>query len=360
MKKTDSHSLIQRILRRTLGLDPAAVNLSDFEQAVAARMAQHGIRSRVRYMEILRCSRKERQSLVETVRLPQTSFFQDPETLSSLKRWVACHWLPRPSKKPLRLLNVPATTGEEAYSLAITLLESGLQAHQFHIDAVDVNDRALRIAASASYPASAMVTAPESLQDRYFLREQNGFRISGAVRSQVSFLKTDLEGSKSMSGPYDIIFGRRLMRFFAASAQGRILRGLEKALKPGGLLIVGGKPEPKKSKGAPAGWSTAQAPISPVQEVQERVKLKEAGELIESRRFDEAAWICVNVLAIHRACAQAVCLLGKIAQAEGRLTEAREFFRRALYLQPRLRPAIQALGQCPPWLPHPSTRRRSS
>lgn len=355
---------LAKLLRRTMGLNPQAVSPGSLEEAVAARMSDHGIRSRAKYLAILRCSRQERQSLVEGIRLPSGDFFAHIEPLRALQKWVTNHWLARPSKKPLRVLSVPCATGEEPYSLAISLLESGLQASQFHIDAVDINDRALRHAAAAFYPDGALRHTPEPIRDRYFQRETSGRRICAPVRSQVAFLKGDLLGKLRLSDSYDIIFGRSLMMYFVAPAQLRILKQLERLLRPGGLLIVGPTQIRNSKKAETSTWSTpnsggligSQSVLSPAGlqlstvslSDEGRARLREAASLVDAHRCNEAADLCIRVLHEHRAVAQAIYLLGRIAQVEGRHFEAREFFRRALYLQPRHRQAQEHLKQVIP------------
>ncbi|MBI1840170.1 MAG: hypothetical protein HYR88_04885 [Verrucomicrobia bacterium] len=350
---------IGRILRRAMGLNPQAVRREDLRAAAATRMSAQAIRSPSAYLSLLRASRRERQLLVESVSLPHTGFFPQSAPFEALQRWVTNHWLARPSKKPLRLLGVPCATGEEPYSLAITLLELGIQPHQFHVDAADINDRALRHAAAAVYPDASLAATTEAVRERYFQREAQGHRLCPSVRSQVSFLKLDLLGSTPLGESYDIIYGRSLMIYFEPSAQERIIQRLERSLKPAGLLIVGPRErQRKRAKLIVPGWSEEiyQANLRkdngretlPVPRPSEAAspgssRLKQATTLLEDRQLNEAAALCVQVLHEHRACAQAVWLLGRIAQLEGRYAEAREFFRRALYLQPRLKQAREGL-----------------
>jgi chemotaxis protein methyltransferase WspC len=371
MKKLDAE--LVRLLQRTLGLNAQAASTADVNEAVQCRMQDHGVRSRARYLSILRCSRGERRRLVESIALPHVGFFQEQRPFEALQRWILQHWLPRPSKKPLRLLSVPCATGEEPYSLAITLLELGLHPHQFHVDAVDINDRALRMAAGAIYSNGATETASETIRERYFQREQNGFRLCPSVRAQVSFLKTDILGDVPLNEDYDIIFGRSLMVYFTEPAQDRILKQLQRLLKPGGLLVVGPREPGLQKRGTVPNWASVMSSVStplakangavgskvvrPLSPAVEKVRLRQAKALLERQCFNEATAICVNVLADHRASAQAICLLGRIAQAEGRNVEAREYYRRAIYLQPRLRQAQQLLTHCPPWL-KPRRRRK--
>ena len=339
-----------------MGLNPHAVKPKNLEEAIQHRMGEHGIRNRSRYLAILRCSRQERLNLVESVALPAVGFFQHPDPLAALQRWVTNHWLARPSKKPLRVLSVPCATGEEPYSLAITLLESGLSPTQFHIDAADINDRALRHAAAAMYADASLTNANQVIRDRYFQREQSGHRLCPGVRAQVSFIKTDLVGRMTLSETYDIIFGRSLLMYFVPEAQQRILKRLEKLLRPGGLLIVGPTHGKLGHQSSLPVWANSGGTAGPggVKSLgnssrdgkingEDRATLREAAALVEAHRLQEAAELCVRVLDDHRASAQAIYLLGRIAEVEGRHVEAKEFFRRALYLQPRHRLAQEHL-----------------
>ena len=354
---------LAKLLQRTMGLNPQSVSPGSLDEAVTVRMSEHGIRSRAKYLAILRCSRQERQSLVEGVRLPSGDFFSHVEPLRALQKWVTNHWLARPSKKPLRVLSVPCATGEEPYSLAISLLESGLHGNQFHIDAVDINDRALRHAAAAIYSDGALQNTPDVIRDRYFQRELVGRRMCAAVRSQVTFLKGDLLGSLRLADSYDIIFGRSLMMYFVPLAQQKILKRLERLLRPGGLLIVGPTQTRNGKTCERPNWANSspesrngQAPMcvpgiqiaNACLSEEGRSWLRQAADLVDAHRCNEAADLCVRVLNEHRAAAQAVYLLGRIAQVEGRHFEAREFFRRALYLQPRHRQAQEHLKQVLP------------
>ncbi|HAM73682.1 MAG TPA: hypothetical protein DCM86_18770 [Verrucomicrobiales bacterium] len=354
---------LERLLQRTLGLNPSAVKATSLDEAVRRRMAAHGVRSRSKYLALLRCSRQERLTLVEGIELPAVGFFQHPDPMTSLQRWVTNHWLTRPSRKPLRVLSVPCATGEEPYSLAITLLEAGLAPSQFHIDAADINDHALRHAAAAVYSAESVQAAGAEIRERYFQRETEGHRLAPQVRTQVSFLKADLFGRMDLGQGYDIVFGRSLMMYFVPQAQQRILRRLERLLAPGGLLIVGPTQLPgrRTSRVAVPAWADLleQAHPSPSLPAQpaprregaalfspaDKSRLREAAALLAANRFVEAANLCVAVLEEQRASAQAVYLLGRIAQEQGRVSEARHYFRRALYLQPRHRQAQEQLDQ---------------
>lgn len=348
---------LSRLLRRTLGLNPQAVQGGNFEEVLQERMTEHGVHTKAKYLSILKCSRQERLALVESVLLPIPGFFQHADLIVAMQRWVTNHWFARPSKKPLRVLSVPCATGEEPYSLAITLLENGLQPTQFHVDAADINDFALRRAAAALYPESSLKQTSEPVRERYFVREPSGYRLCPSVRSQVSFLKADFLGTIRLSETYDIIFGQSLMRFFVPKAQQRILKRLEHLLKPGGLLIVGpahGKTPRRTESLNGHGWPSGEnkSPGLSVARLGEglgegvpetRATLREAAALLDAHRCHEAAELCIRVLEDHRASAQAVFLLGRIAELEGRQFEAREFFRRALYLQPRHRQAQEHL-----------------
>ncbi len=101
-------------------------------------------RIRHAYWERVRGSRAELQALIEAVVVPETWFFRDREAFAALARLAREEWLPSaPQTGCCRLLSLPCSTGEEPYSMAMALLDAGVPADRFRIDAVDISAAAL-------------------------------------------------------------------------------------------------------------------------------------------------------------------------------------------------------------------------
>src|SRR5262249_46449070 len=96
----------------------------------------------------LKASRKAFDLFLEQVLVPETWFFRYPDAYQYLKRWARQQIATR---KHLRILSVPCSTGEEPYSIAIALFDAGLTPQQFTIDAADISSNALKKAQAGIY-----------------------------------------------------------------------------------------------------------------------------------------------------------------------------------------------------------------
>ena len=132
------------LLRKTVGLDVASVGVSLIERAVKQRVIANDLRNISQYADLLQSCEPELQSLVEEVVIPETFFFRYPESFAALRQIVGEQFLF--GTKKLRALSVPCSTGEEPYSIAMTLLDAGLSLERFQIDAIDISAHLLDIA----------------------------------------------------------------------------------------------------------------------------------------------------------------------------------------------------------------------
>ena len=141
-----------------------------------------------------------------------------------------------------RCLSAGCGTGEEAYSLAIALAEakSRSPAFEYEVIGVDLSARALASARRASYPASRGTTIPPELRERYFTVSQ-GQILAVALKPNVRFGRANLCEHDSLLclGVFDLIFARGFLPSLTAEGRRVALAGLARALKPGGILLLG-------------------------------------------------------------------------------------------------------------------------
>ncbi|MFO0851069.1 MAG: CheR family methyltransferase [Gemmataceae bacterium] len=143
---------VAAVLERRLGLNPGAVGGRALEVAVGRRLAAAGIADVATYADRVQADRREFDALVEAVVVPETWFLRYPESFRHLAGWAAERRRALPVGRPLRVLCVPCSTGEEAYSVALTLLDAGLPAGSFRVDGVDVSGRAVAAAEAGCIP----------------------------------------------------------------------------------------------------------------------------------------------------------------------------------------------------------------
>jgi chemotaxis protein methyltransferase WspC len=123
------------LLHRTIGLDAASLGHSAIERAVDQRVAAwcadgHAEATLADYWEAAQCSPSMLQALIETVVVPETWFYRDTDAFKALARLAHARLAERGNALPLRVLSLPCSTGEEPYTIAMTLLDSGIDAAQ--------------------------------------------------------------------------------------------------------------------------------------------------------------------------------------------------------------------------------------
>lgn len=183
--------------------------------------------------------------LLDSISTNFTSFFREPQHFEYLKR----HFLPEiTQRKKDRLLSfwsAGCSSGEEVYSIAITLLEAPeiSPGWRLKILGTDISTRVLKMAQTGIYGMDRVQSIPQGLLRKYFLRGDkrgDGFvRIKEDVRQFISFARLNFMESFSFPEPFDCIFCRNVMIYFDKKTQGDLVNRLYKQLGPGGLLLIG-------------------------------------------------------------------------------------------------------------------------
>ncbi len=171
-------------------------------------------------------------ALVEHSVVGETYFYRHPEQIAALQR----HLFLGPG--PLRIWCAGCATGEEAYSMALALLESGRAGAGDRILATDVSERALERARRGTYRPWALRRLPVELRARYFAGEGEA-GVAPAVREMVRFERHNLVADPAPAGPFDLVLCRNVLIYFAPAVAAEVLRRLLPAVRPGGFLALG-------------------------------------------------------------------------------------------------------------------------
>jgi chemotaxis protein methyltransferase WspC len=365
---------IEHRLRQVMGLDAASIGHASLQRTIRLRMKAAGAASLEDYERLLNSSATEWNHLVEDVVITETWFFRDRQAFSALASLCAAEWLPKHPAATCRILSLPCSSGEEPYSIVMALLDAGLPAARFAVHGVDLSARALERARAGLYGRNSFRGEDLAFRDRHFKPEGAEFLIRQGVRDGVTFQHANLLGDdfSTAGAAYDFIFCRNLLIYFDRETQRRAFSRLKRMLAPGGTLFVGPAEAPlalengfatlglpmafacrrtaaDAGKKHPAGPSrvarsphpqTAGLPPptpvlkpEPPQVHPPEVPLETARALADSGKLDEAVLLCHAHLGRHGASSQAFYLLGVIHDAQGR-PDAREFYRKALYLDP--------------------------
>ncbi len=376
----------ETLLKQATGLDAASIGAAAVERAVQARVAACHLNGTRDYWGLVNASRTELQALIEAVVVPETWFFRDREAFAALARIAREDWLPAHPDGSLRLLSLPCASGEEPYSMAMALLDTGFPADRYSIDAVDISAQALTQARRGVYGKNSFRGTELSYRERYFLPAPNADHVNDRVRQQVRFQHGNLFAGDLLAGAadYDMIFCRNLLIYFDRATQDRAVGILWQRLAADGVLFVGpsetslvlsydfvsaklplafavrksgakaratvpppAQPArellPKLSPALVARTSRPSAPelrsegVRRTQVAAETPSKEDAGieaatRLADQGHLAEAAKTCEEHIREHGPSAPAFHLMGLIRNAAGNLPEAGQYYRKALYL----------------------------
>lgn len=246
---------IETLLRRKIGFNADSAGPRSIERAIKKGMRSSGVQALSDYLALLQNSPDLFDALVESVVIPETSFFRNRASFLFLRQWVAREWSVVKQEAPtrrLRVLSLPCSTGEEPYSIAITLLEEELLMDEFEIDAIDISQAAIDKAKQGIYSPYAFRRQAYRSDDRYFnigtpegssqtKRPVQRYFLIEPVRQKVSFCQGNVLEAQLLADrpPYDVVFCRNLLICFDQAARDRTFAQLNRLLRPNGLLFLG-------------------------------------------------------------------------------------------------------------------------
>ncbi|RQS74537.1 methyltransferase domain-containing protein [Burkholderia sp. Bp8963] len=191
------------------------------------------------YWQRLIASLDERQALIETLVVPETWFFRDREAFVALARLADARLVREPART-LRVLSAPCSTGEEPYSISMALIDAGIGASRFAIDAVDISARAIDRARDGVYGRNAFRGHPLDFRERHFSETDGGWQLHARVREPVRFVQANLfDLPLDADTRYDFIFCRNVLIYFNRDTQDQSIRLLDRQLADGGTIFVG-------------------------------------------------------------------------------------------------------------------------
>jgi chemotaxis protein methyltransferase CheR len=194
-------------------------------------------------LRVVRSSSIEYESLLETLLTQETSFFRYPAVHEALEKRILPEFQERKfwqSPRTLRIWSAGCSTGEEPYSIAITLCESlkFAEAWEIEILATDISRRALRHAERGAYSRRSLRDVSLHQVETYFTGTKHGFQVKPRIRRMISFAQMNLAESVYV-GKLDCIFCMNVLMYFSDERRLAILRRFFDALEPGGYFLLG-------------------------------------------------------------------------------------------------------------------------
>ncbi|HXZ12202.1 MAG TPA: protein-glutamate O-methyltransferase CheR [Candidatus Sulfotelmatobacter sp.] len=194
-------------------------------------------------LRAVRSSSIEYESLLERLLTQETSFFRYPAVHEALEKRILPEFQERKfwlNPRTLRIWSAGCSTGEEPYSIAITLCESlkFAEAWEIEILATDISRRALRHAERGAYSRRSLRDVSLHQVETYFTATKHGFQVKPRIRRMISFAQMNLAESVYV-GKLDCIFCMNVLMYFSEERRLSILRRFFDALEPGGYFLLG-------------------------------------------------------------------------------------------------------------------------
>lgn len=373
---------IEALLQKTIGLKVTSIGSPMLDRSVQRRMKALSINDKNIYIKKLESSAVELRYLIEEVVIPETWFFRDHQPFKALTQYLVTQWAQNHESSLFKVLSIPCSTGEEPYSIVMTLLSSGWPAEKFTVHAVDISHRSIIRAKEGIYSENSFRGTDLDYRSRFFQKNQKQYILKNFIREKVHFHTGNILNKAFMKslGLFDAIFFRNVLIYLDQISRIQALDTLHEILKDDGILVVGHAeatlldnfpfsqaPYPqaftffKKSdqqlqsvspiNDLPELPTAKKTPISakrlfssPKPLIKEPPDLNLARKLANKGELMKAGSVCQKYLEKNGPSAQAFSLLGIIYDAANNTSEAEKLFRQALYLDPNHEEALVFLS----------------
>ncbi|MGH9437340.1 MAG: chemotaxis protein CheB, partial [Terriglobia bacterium] len=228
-------------LRLATGIDFALYKRNTIKRRIKRRMVVHKLEKLSDYAQLIQKDPDETSALFQDILIHVTSFFRDPQTFEALSRKVFPRLVKGQRDEPSVRIWVPGcSTGEEAYSIAICLMEY-LQSMKgprpaVQIFGTDIDDAALRKARAGIYPENIAVS-PQRLK-RFFVKLEHGYQVNKTIREMCIFSKQNVFADPPFA-KLDLISCRNLLIYLESELQKKVIPLFHYALRPRGFLMLG-------------------------------------------------------------------------------------------------------------------------
>jgi two-component system, chemotaxis family, CheB/CheR fusion protein len=240
-ENTQAWHRIILLLQDRSGVDFGAYKLGTAQRRLERRMHVNQIASVGDYLRYLQANSHELDALFSELLIGVTSFFRDPLAFEALAQALPAMLDDRADGSPVRVWVPGCSTGEEAYGIGI-LLREYMAARRaplnVQIFGTDVDPRAIETARTGFYPSGIVNDVAPARLERFFVKEDNGYRVRKELRDLVVFATHNVLGDPPFS-KLDVLSCRNLLIYLESAAQQRLLRLFHHALNSGGLLFLG-------------------------------------------------------------------------------------------------------------------------
>lgn len=224
---------IEQVLARACGLSLGSGLASALSDGILGAASALGVAPADLVRRLRSEDRPAIAALIEHTVVGESYFYRHPEQLAALQRHLFG------SPESLRIWSAGCASGEEPYSVAMALLESGRAPGRDRILATDLSERALDRARTGGFGPWSLRRLPPELLARYLVEDGGEARIVPEVRALVEFERHNLARDPAPPGPFDLVLCRNVLIYFDPTVAAEVLYRLAAAVVPGGFLVLG-------------------------------------------------------------------------------------------------------------------------
>ena len=212
---------------------------------LSRRLRDNRLASFKEYIAFAESNPDELRTLVTALTTNHTHFFRESHHFDHLRDVLLPKLKSDPSRAPVRMWSAGCSSGEEVYTLAMTLMGTErsqaewMRNRDVRLLATDISEPVVNAAAEGFYAAGGVEGVPEAYRRAWMVQEGSGYRMAEAARALVTARVLNLFGEWPMRQRYDAIFCRNVMIYFDDPAKEELEARLVDLLKPGGFLYIG-------------------------------------------------------------------------------------------------------------------------
>lgn len=352
---------IERIISDKLGLETS--NLRQRQLELAIERIQDGRNKELRVYDFY--DDETIIELAEHLKVPETWFFRDPEGYKLMVSYLKENYF----GKPIRILSMPCSTGEEPYSIAMSLDRNGISLDKAKIFAYDISSESIAMAKKGIYGRNSFRGSNEDYMS-YFDEISMGYAIDENIKKQINFKRINIISDKISGAKFNVIFLKNFIIYLNDDARRIVLDKLDNLLHENGLLITGHSETGffLTNGFSPAGWpksfglfrkqktakkestiniksikkSYAKREIIRHVEIASHdsaddydALLSEIKQLANEGNYGEALSKCKKLIELSKTEVEPYYLLAVINEAMGNTAEAENYYHKALFLDPQ-------------------------
>ncbi len=212
---------------------------------LSRRLREKELKTFSDYIALVRRDIGERRQMIELLTTNHTHFFREVHHFNYLRNEMMPIWRGRSAREPLRIWSAASSSGEEVYTIAMTLLGQDLREAQWartagvQLFATDISDEMVKAVRKAEYPKGHLEQVPQPWRKLWTKETRDGFAIAPEARNLVTASQLNLFERWPWRHSFEAIFCRNVMIYFNEEAKAELEMRLVNQLVPGGALYIG-------------------------------------------------------------------------------------------------------------------------